>query len=134
MSASSTDGPPPLSVRSALSRPATLTGLWNGVVVAALSSTAVTGFTFALAWVVLNVATSKATAGNSYYGAAIGGTIMVGAFAVGGVSGGVFNPAVLVGISRMGVSHWGNFWVLLGGQLAGAAVAAASYKFVNGAD
>ncbi|HZZ19318.1 MAG TPA: aquaporin [Opitutaceae bacterium] len=88
-------------------------------------------FTFALSWVVLNVATSKATAGNSYYGAAIGGTVMVGAFAVGGVSGGVFNPAVLVGISRMGVSHWGNFWVLLGGQLVGAAVAAASYKFVN---
>jgi iron(III) transport system permease protein len=36
-----------------LSRPATLAGLWNGVVVAALSSTAVTGFTFALAWMVV---------------------------------------------------------------------------------
>jgi iron(III) transport system permease protein len=36
-----------------LSRPATLSGLWNGVIVAALSSTAVTGFTFALAWMVV---------------------------------------------------------------------------------
>ena len=31
--------------------------------------------TFALVWVVLNVATTKATAGNSFYGAAIGLTV-----------------------------------------------------------
>src|SRR6185436_10841429 len=55
-------------------------------------------FTFALAWVVLNVATAKATSGNSNYGLAIGFTVMTGAFAVGSVSGGVFNPAVAVGV------------------------------------
>src|SRR5262249_25543077 len=51
-------------------------------------------FTFALVWVVLNVATSKGTAGNSNYGLAIGFTVLTGAFAVGGISGGAFNPAV----------------------------------------
>ena len=55
-------------------------------------------FTFALAYVVLNVATTRDTAGNSYFGLAIGFTVLAGAFAVGGISGGAFNPAVAVGI------------------------------------
>src|SRR5438105_10867049 len=54
--------------------------------------------TFALAFVVLNVATAKGTANNSFYGLAIGMTVMVGAFAVGATSAGAFNPAVAVGI------------------------------------
>src|SRR5215471_10400132 len=58
-------------------------------------------FTFALVYVVLNVATSKNTAGNSNYGLAIGFTVLAGAFAVGGVSGGAFNPAVAVGACLM---------------------------------
>jgi len=41
-------------------------------------------FTFALCYVVLNVATSPKTAGNSYYGLAIGFTVVAGAFAGGG--------------------------------------------------
>ena len=41
-------------------------------------------FTFALCYVVLNVATSRGTEGNSNYGLAIGFTVLVGAFAVGG--------------------------------------------------
>ena len=52
--------------------------------------------TFALAWVVLNVATAKGTAGNSYFGAAIGLTVGTGALLFGGISGAVFNPAVAV--------------------------------------
>jgi aquaporin Z len=91
-------------------------------------------FTFALCWVVLNVATSKGTAGNSFYGAAIGTTVMIGAFAVGGVSGGAFNPAVATGISSMGLSFWSNYWVLVGGEVAGSILAATAYKYVNGSD
>ena len=53
-------------------------------------------FTFALCFVVLNVATSKNTSGNSYFGLAIGFTVLVGAYAVGSISGGAFNPAVAV--------------------------------------
>ena len=91
-------------------------------------------FTFALCWVVLNVATAKGTSGNSFYGLAIGMTVMVGAFAVGGVSGGAFNPAVATGISAMGLSLWSNLPVLLGGELAGAVLAAVAYKAVNGSE
>jgi aquaporin Z len=91
-------------------------------------------FTFALCWVVLNVATSKGTAGNSFYGLAIGMTVMVGAFAVGGVSGGAFNPAVATGITRMGMSLWSNYWVLISGEVAGAIAAATAYKVVNGGE
>jgi aquaporin Z len=91
-------------------------------------------FTFALCWVVLNVATSKATAGNSFYGLAIGMTVMVGAFAVGGVSGGAFNPAVATGITLMGLSFWGNLWVLIAGEAAGAVAAATAHKIVNGSE
>jgi len=91
-------------------------------------------FTFALCWVVLNVATSRGTGGNSFYGAAIGMTVMVGAFAVGGVSGGAFNPAVATGISLMGLSLWGNFWTLVAGEVAGSITAAMAYRVVNGSD
>jgi len=89
-------------------------------------------FTFALAWVVLNTATAKGTANNSFYGLAIGMTVMTGAYAVGGVSGGAFNPAVAVGTILMGLQAWDNLWVFLVGNFGGAAVAALTYKFVNG--
>ena len=88
-------------------------------------------FTFALAFVVLSVATAKGTEGNSFYGLAIGLTVMAGAFAVGGVSGGVFNPAVAVGISLMGLSTWADIWVYLVANFAGGAAAAFVFKFVN---
>jgi aquaporin Z len=91
-------------------------------------------FTFALAWVVLNVATAKGTSGNSFYGLAIGMTVMTGAVAVGGVSGGAFNPAVGLGVFTMGLESAKQFGVYLVSDLAGGAVAALTYKIVNGAD
>ena len=89
-------------------------------------------FTFALAWVVLNTATAKGTSGNSFYGLAIGMTVMTGAVAVGGVSGGAFNPAVGLGVVMMGLEKLNQFWIYLGADLAGGAVAALTYKVVNG--
>ena len=88
-------------------------------------------FTFALAYVVLNVATSKRTQGNSYYGLAIGFTVLTGAFAVGDISGGVFNPAVAVGISIMGLSPWANLWIYLTACFAGAIAAALVFRVLN---
>lgn len=88
-------------------------------------------FTFALATVVLNVATSKNTAGNSNYGLAIGFTVLAGAFAVGPISGGVFNPAVAVGITVMGLSAPANIWIYLVANFAGGAAAAAVFKAIN---
>ena len=88
-------------------------------------------FTFALCYVVLNVATAKATEGNSYFGLAIGFTVVVGAFAVGGISGGAFNPAVAVGITAMGLSKLANIWIFLVGNFVGGALAALVFKFVH---
>ena len=62
-------------------------------------------FTFALVYVILNAATAEGTSGNSFYGLAIGFTVLAGAFAVGDISGGAFNPAVAVGISILGLSE-----------------------------
>jgi aquaporin Z len=90
--------------------------------------------TFALAYVVLNVATAKSTAGNSNYGLAIGFTVMVMAFALGGVSGGAFNPAVATGITFMHIEKSANLWLYLLGDLAGGALAALVFKFVNPED
>jgi aquaporin Z len=91
-------------------------------------------FTFALAYVVLNSATAKATSGNSFYGLAIGFTVMTGAFAVGSISGAAFNPAVAVGISIMGLSAWSNLWIYLLATLAGGALAAGVFRSINPED
>lgn len=89
-------------------------------------------FTFALALVVLNVAASAGTKGNSFYGLAIGFTVMVGAFSVGGISGGAFNPAVGIGPALMqtmlGRGSLAPVWIYLVGPLAGAALAVGMFK------
>ncbi len=90
-------------------------------------------FTFALCLVVCNSATARATAGNSFYGLAIGFTIVAGAFAGGGVSGGAFNPAVGTGpiffSVLLGEGGFGNLWIYLVGPLAGGVVAAIVSNF-----
>jgi len=88
-------------------------------------------FTFALVYVVLNAATAEGTSGNSFYGLAIGMTVMTGAFAVGDISGGAFNPAVAVGISILGLSSWSNLWIYLLANFAGAVVAAVVFNVIN---
>ncbi|MDH4132259.1 MAG: aquaporin, partial [Gemmatimonadota bacterium] len=89
-------------------------------------------FTFALCLVVLNVATSKKTSGNSYYGLAIGFTVVVGAFAGGGVSGGAYNPAVGLGLNlvhgMVAGAGMGHAWLYLVGPLLGGALAATVFK------
>jgi len=85
-------------------------------------------FTFALCWVVLNVATARGTAGNSFYGLAIGFTVLAGAVAVGGISGGAFNPAVGLGVCVMGLEKFAQLGVYLAAELLGGAAAALAFK------
>lgn len=83
-------------------------------------------FTLALVLVVLNVAASKKTEGNNYYGLAIGFTIVAAAIAGGGVSGGAFNPAVGIGATTIsalfGGGTWAYLWIPIVGPLVGAAL------------
>jgi aquaporin Z len=91
-------------------------------------------FTFALAYVVLNVATAKATAGNSFYGLAIGFTVMVGAFAVGPISGGAFNPAVATGCCYLGLIPATHYFAYIAAELSAGALAAFVFKVLNPED
>jgi aquaporin Z len=90
--------------------------------------------TFALCYVVLNVATSKDQANNGFFGLAIGFTVVAGAFAVGGISGGVFNPAVALGGATAGLFAWSTIWVYLAVQLAAGVVAGLAFRTLNPSD
>jgi aquaporin Z len=105
--------------------PAPATGPLQAVVAEAL-------VTFALALVVLNVATVEAIKGNSYYGLAIGFTVLAGASAVGNFSGGAFNPAVGIGPALVDTLSGGDsiadVWLYIVGPVAGGAAAAAVFE------
>lgn len=89
-------------------------------------------FSAALVLVVLNVAATKETAGNSYYGIAIGFTVASGAYVVGPISGAAFNPAVgfaaTLGAALFGHGTWSDLWIYIVGPLAGAALAVVIHR------
>jgi len=87
--------------------------------------------TFALAYVVLNVATSKDHPNNSFYGLAIGFTVLAGAVAVGNISGGAFNPAVGLAVVVAGMASWSMLAVYVLATLAGGAAAALVFNWLN---
>jgi aquaporin Z len=88
-------------------------------------------FTFALAYVVLNVATAKGTEGNSFYGLAIGFVIVVGAISVGWISGAAFNPAIALGASVVGAFKWAHIWIYLLADFLGGAAAAGAFLYIH---
>jgi aquaporin Z len=91
-------------------------------------------FTFALCYVVLNVATSKDQAKNGFFGLAIGFTIAAGAFAAGGISGGVFNPAVAIGGATAGLFAWATIWVYILVELGAGIAAGLAFLALNPGD
>ena len=114
-----------------LVNPAKVTALspsGRGVTVALLAEAI---FTFALAFVVLNVATSRDHPDNGFYGLAIGFTVVAGAFAVGGLSGGAFNPAVAMGAATMGLFAWAKIWIWLLAELIAGVLAALVFLILN---
>src|SRR5205085_12178513 len=87
--------------------------------------------TFALVYVVLNVATSPKTANNHYYGLAIGLTVVGMAYALGPVSGGAFNPAVALGLSVFEKIDWSGLWIYVVGAFGGGLLAAMVYRLLR---
>jgi len=90
--------------------------------------------TFALVFVILNVATAESTSGNSFYGLAIAFTVLACAITLGGISGGAFNPAVAVGLCIYKVAAWPAIWVYIAPQLAAAVLATIVFRITNGED
>jgi aquaporin Z len=95
-------------------------------------------FTFALVLVVMNTAASKKTEGNSFYGLAIGFTIVIAAIAGGPVSGGAFNPAIGIGATvingALGHGSFSSIWIPIVGPLLGGAIASFLWAAQEGAD
>lgn len=88
-------------------------------------------FTFALCYVVLNVATRRQGSENSYYGAAIGLTVTAGAIAVGAISGGAFNPSVTLGAAVMGIFAWPTLWAYVVAQVIAGLAAGVTFLALN---
>jgi aquaporin Z len=85
-------------------------------------------FTFVLMWVILNVAIAKGTAGNGFYGIAIGAIVAAGAYAVGPLSFAAFNPAVSLALCINGFLPWSVlplYWIT---QAAAALTAGMLFK------
>jgi aquaporin Z len=121
-------------VARAVVNPATVTSLHPSG--HTLTATAIVEFlfTFALCYVVLNVATSKDQEGNAFFGLAIGFTVVAGAFAVGGISGGAFNPAVSLGAASAGLFAWSTLWVYIVVQALAGIAAGLTFRALNPAD
>jgi aquaporin Z len=90
--------------------------------------------TFALCYVVLNVATSRDHPDNSFYGLAIGLTVVAGAVAVGGISGGAFNPAVVLAGLAMGTMSPAILLPYVAVQLVAGVAAGIAFRSLNPAD
>ena len=89
-------------------------------------------YTCLLALVVLNTAARDSVRGNSYYGLAIGFTILVAVYAGGGISGGAYNPAVATGSilvnATFGDGNLKDLWLYLAGPFAGGVLGALLFK------
>jgi aquaporin Z len=90
--------------------------------------------TFAMVWVILNVATAKALEGNSFYGLAIAFVVTGMIYTFGSVSAGYFNPAILGSLCVAKLSNWSTAWVYLIGTFGGAVLAALMFKYINTED
>jgi aquaporin Z len=101
---------------------------WNTIPSAFLSEFI---FTFILAYVVLNVAVSPTTKGNSFYGLAIGFTVLSGALTVGSISGGAFNPAVAIGCAIIDLIDYSGVIMHIVADLAGGAVAGLVHRYIE---
>lgn len=88
--------------------------------------------TILFVYVFLNLTTIKKTAGNIYYGVALGFTFMAVMFAFSDISGGAFNPAIGLGITMANLTSWETIWVFPLANFVGGVLAAFLSQFVNG--
>jgi len=87
-------------------------------------------FTFALAWVILQV-TAPHSRNNAWSGVAIGFVVAGGAYAVGTVSGAAFNPAVWLSLAVTGKIHWHTWWMYGLGEVAGVLLAVGCQRIIE---
>jgi len=101
-----------------------------------MASFAEIAYTFVLCYTVLSVATVAAPL-KDLFGLAIGFCVVVGGFAIGGVSGGSLNPAVSFGIDAASATKGGHFWPCLAysaTEAVGGALAAGVFRVTHAAE
>jgi len=93
-------------------------------------------YTFALVIVVLSVATTPSLEGNSFYGVAIGFTVVAGAYTTRGVTGAAFNPALVTGAMIVDVFSGPPYyieyiWIYWLAAFLGSFLASFVYRIIN---
>lgn len=88
--------------------------------------------TILFVYVFLNLTTVRKTAGNVFYGLALGCTLIATMYAFGGVSVGAFNPAIALSLTMANLTSWGSIWIFLVANFAGGVLAAFLSQYVNG--
>jgi len=91
-------------------------------------------FTFALCYVMVNVATSREQPHNGFFGLAVGFALVAGAFAIGGISGGALNPAIALGAATAGLFAWSTVWVYILVELGAGVAAGLAFLALNPSD
>jgi len=113
------------------------TGTWLGKSSGTFGSPLVTFVcealgTLLLVWVILNVATAKGTKGNSFYGLAIGFTVVGLIYAFDGLAEvAYFNPAVVLKDVLTGNLAWRNAGVLVIANIFGAFLGYGAYALTD---
>ena len=88
-------------------------------------------FTFAMVFVILNLACARSLRGNQFSGLAVGLVVLAGAYVAGPVSGAAFNPAVTISLGTLGILDWSDAWMQWCGEFAGAMLALAAFTVVD---
>jgi len=91
-------------------------------------------FTFVMVFVILNVATTKGTSGNSFYGIAISSAVLAGALSVGEISGSVLNPAAALARCLLGLSPWSSLGLYSAAHFGAAVAAVGAFNAVTRAE
>jgi len=86
-------------------------------------------YTFMLCFVYLNCSTTMRSRGNKFYGLATGMTYLAGGYAAGGVSGGVFNPALVFGLD--GITLDWMPWAYAAYEMSGGVFAAMNFCIIH---
>jgi len=94
-------------------------------------------YTFLLVSVMINTATTQSQTGNSFFGLAIGFTVLAAGYSIGPISGGVLNPAVATGaalsnlIHNQEISSIKYLWIYWLAPGVGGVIAGAVFRITN---
>jgi aquaporin Z len=87
--------------------------------------------TFLLVYVFLSVSAAIKNQNNSFFGAALGGTLVAISYAFAPVSGGAFNPAIAIGYCIGNIAEWSTSWTYFVGELLASVVATIIFKYLE---